>query len=122
MTPAKISPHNINGYVLTTVGGAVAWQPVPTNTGPIQGIGKINLGGGAASITSGFSSSRTGTGQYTISGFGGIVAGSNYIIQLTVQGDNRIYVSAQNTGNFTVEIRNNTGALTDALWHFTVLQ
>ncbi|MBD0852517.1 hypothetical protein, partial [Maribacter arenosus] len=126
VTPAKISPHTINGYVLTTVGGAVAWQPVPTNTGPVKGIGKVNSGGGnlAAGTTGLLLSpiSNPSLGQYVVSLNGGFVSGSNYIIQLTVQGDNRIYVVSQGSNTFTVQIVDGTGVPANAIWHFTLLQ
>lgn len=47
---------------------------------------------------------------------------TDYIIQLTVVGDNRIFVTGQTVGNFNVEIRDRaTNNLVVAEWFFTVL-
>ena len=44
-----------------------------------------------------------------------------YIIQLTVIGNNRIFVTGQTDSNFTVEIRDSlSNALVIANWFFTV--
>ena len=92
-----------NGQVLTTSGGAVSWEdPVSSPVvawGKIRGSGAIAGGSGIASVTS-------NSGEYTIE-FTEPRNDTNYTVQLSVFGDNRIYVTGQETNAVTVEIRDN---------------
>ena len=113
VTPQKIAPGN-EGEVLKTVAGAVTWAE-PT----VVAMGKAN--GGSGIEVNGAIVSSGGAGMNTVT-LNTARPDSNYIIQLSVSGDNRIYVTSQVAGAFTVEIReNSTGNLTSAVWFFTVL-
>ena len=64
----------------------------------------------------------------TIGGSGGIYtinlstprADDNYTIQLTVSGDNKIFVINQLTTSFTIQIEDDLGLVGNAVWYFTV--
>ncbi|MFD2587587.1 beta strand repeat-containing protein [Croceitalea marina] len=101
------------GDILTATATGTEWkEPAVVAMGKANGANSISvngatIGGGAGINTVTLSTARPD---------------DNYIIQLSVVGDNRIYITSQNPGNFTVEIRSNaTGLLVVADWHFTIL-
>jgi hypothetical protein len=111
------------GQVLVSTGGTTPQTDWVDAAGPLKGIGKVNLlGGTLLGGTPGFSVMNMGNGMYDVSIAADIVSTSNYTIQLTVEGDFRIYVTAQSTTGFSVEIKNMSDTLTNARWHFTVLE
>jgi len=102
------------GDVLTATATGTEWkEPAVVAMGKANGANSISVNGA------------------TIGGVGGGIntvtlnntrPDDDYIIQLSVAGDNRIYITSQNAGDFTVEIRSNaTDALVVANWHFTIL-
>ncbi|MFS4469523.1 hypothetical protein [Maribacter sp. 2210JD10-5] len=103
-----------DGDVLTATATGTEWK-----SPQIVAMGKSN---GANSInSSGIQSIMGGAGINTVN-FNPARPDNEYIIQLTVVGDNRIYVTTQTTGAFTVEIRRNSDdMLVVAEWYFTVL-
>jgi hypothetical protein len=103
-----------NGQVLTSTGTGTAWvQPAVVAMGKSNGANSINING---------IQSITGGGGINNVNFTTARPDDEYIIQLTVEGDNRIYVTSQTVNGFTVEIKDNaTNILVVADWHFTVL-
>ncbi|WP_419212358.1 hypothetical protein ACNR9Q_16695 [Maribacter sp. X9] len=101
------------GDVLTATSTGTEWK-----SPQIIAMGKAN---GANSIhTNGIQSISGGSGSNTVN-FTSPRPDADYIIQLTVEGDNRIYITSQTTNGFTVEIRNNDfDNLVVANWYFTI--
>jgi hypothetical protein len=111
------------GQVLSSTATGTDWV---TPTSPIKGKGRI-ISGTPVNQTTGIGRTNIGMGIDRIT-MTGIVPNANYIVQLTVVGDFTISLSsdplqAQTTGGFTVEIRDRaTGTLTDADYHFTIIE
>ena len=106
------SPGNA-GEVLTATTTGTEWKsPQIIAMGKANGANSINING--------IQSISGGAGVNTVN-FVSARIDADYIIQLTVEGNNRIYVTSQTVNGFTVEIRN---AITDNLattnWFFTV--
>ncbi|WP_343487730.1 hypothetical protein [Allomuricauda sp. d1] len=101
------------GDVLTATTTGTEWkEPSVVAMGKANGANSIRVSGATVTGGGGINVVSLTTARPT----------DDYIIQLTVEGDNRIYVTSQNPGNFTVEIRNNvTNFLIVTEWHFTVL-
>jgi len=101
------------GQVLTATTTGTVWaEPAVVAMGKANGANAINVNG--ASISGGVGSNTVNLTNAR--------PNNDYIIQLTVSGDNRIYVTNQTAGSFTVEIRNSgTNNLVVAEWYFTVL-
>ncbi len=118
VTPAKIQP-GADGDVLTTVGGAVAWQaPAIKAWGKIAGGGGVPLGGtGIASVIA----NSPNPGDYTIN-FDTPFLNEDYTIQLTVQGDSRIWVENQTVNNCVIRIEDSTGAPGSAVFFITIIE
>ncbi|WP_373074707.1 beta strand repeat-containing protein [Zeaxanthinibacter enoshimensis] len=114
-----ISPGG-DGTVLTSNGGAVSWQTPAASSTPIKAWGKavgnfFLRGSGVSSITG------ATTGQYRINLVPNL-GNTDYTILLSVQGDNRIYITGQANNTIDVEIRQNSDdTLVSANWHFTVI-
>ncbi|WP_405413400.1 beta strand repeat-containing protein [Maribacter sp. Asnod1-A12] len=106
------SPGN-EGEILSATTNGTEWKEPQ-----IFAMGKAN-GGNSINI-SGIQSISGGSGINTVN-FITPRVDEDYIIQLTVLGNNRIYVTSQTIDGFTVEIRNaTTGNLEVANWFFTV--
>ncbi|WP_027067943.1 beta strand repeat-containing protein [Maribacter sp. Hel_I_7] len=106
------SPGN-EGEVLTATTSGTEWKEPQ-----IFAMGKVN-GGNSINI-SGIQSISGGAGINTVN-FISPRIDADYIIQLTVVGDNRIYVTSQTTNGFTVEIRDAlSNNLMPAIWYFTL--
>jgi hypothetical protein len=118
VTPAKIEP-GANGEVLTTTGGVVSWSaPAVKAWGKIAGGGGSPLGGtGIANVTA----DSPNTGDYTID-FITPLQGADYTIQLTVQGDYRIWVENQTATNCVIRIEDSAGAPGSAIFFITILE
>ncbi len=103
------------GQVLTSTSIGTEWkEPAVIAMGKANGANSININNAVQSISG-------ATGVNTVN-FVNARPNNDYIIQLTVVGDNRIYVTSQLVGSFTVEIRSNTdNSLVVAEWYFTVL-
>ncbi|WP_299163998.1 hypothetical protein, partial [uncultured Eudoraea sp.] len=120
VTENKINPSATDGQVLTTVAGNAQWATVPS---PVKGIAKINSIGTIAQATSGLINSVVSniTGEYTVNLNAGFVTTTNFILQLSVLGDYRIYATGQGTNSFTIQIKTGqTNALVNADWYFTI--
>ncbi|WP_339339912.1 beta strand repeat-containing protein [Croceitalea sp. MTPC6] len=102
------------GDVLTATATGTEWrEPAVVAMGKANGANSISVNGATVG--------GVGGGINTVS-LTTARPDDNYIIQLSVVGDNRIYITSQNAGDFTVEIRSNTtNALVIANWHFTIL-
>ncbi|MGF1559225.1 MAG: hypothetical protein ACFCUL_09060, partial [Flavobacteriaceae bacterium] len=103
-----------NGQVLSSTGSGVVWkEPV------IFAMGKINPGG-ADNIQG---ANLTGSaGNYTIT-FPIARPDNDYIIQLTVTGNNRIFVTNQTINSFDITILDENGLPVVSplpIWYFTV--
>jgi hypothetical protein len=101
------------GQVLTSTGTGTLWvEPAVVAMGKANGANRISVNGATIS---------GGAGTNTVN-LNNPRPDADYIIQLTVQGNRRIFVTNQTANSFTVEIRN---AITDALevapWYFTIL-
>ncbi|MEP2687708.1 beta strand repeat-containing protein [Maribacter dokdonensis] len=106
------SPGN-EGQILTATTTGTEWKEPQ-----IFAMGKAN---GANSVKiNGIQSISGGSGINTVN-FLSPRIDSDYIIQLTVVGNNRIYVTSQTVNSFTVEIRDAlTNNLVVANWYFTL--
>ncbi len=103
---------NVGDVLTATVTGTQWADPVVLAMGKLQGGNTIREDGGTVSGAG---------GAYTIT-LDNARPTADYIIQLAVEGDNRIYITAQTVNSFSVEIKDNgTGNLTTADWHYTVL-
>ncbi len=110
-----------SGQVLTSTGTGVLWkQPAVAAMSKIDGNGALlaNTNNVQAVV---FDTSQN---EYIVT-FNPAMPDNNYIIQLSVEGENRINIkqSSQTTTGFRVQINSfitNTSA--QATWHFTVLQ
>ncbi|MBD0778476.1 hypothetical protein HPE56_11780, partial [Maribacter sp. ANRC-HE7] len=118
VTEAKINPSTTNGEILTTVAGVAQWTD-PTTVSPFHALGKINI----TAIDNSTNISgiiNIGPGNYQVN-FSSAASSANYVIQLTVSSPGKsIYVTNQNSGNFSVQIEDLAGLPTDAIWFFTV--
>jgi hypothetical protein len=107
------SPGTI-GQILSSTGTGTAWiNPAVVAMGKANGGTSLNVNGATV----------TGSALFnTISvNFLTPRPNANYIIQLTVRGDNRIFVTGQTNTNFNIEIRTvNTNTLVVAEWFFTI--
>ncbi|MCE2611470.1 hypothetical protein LVD13_00700 [Flavobacteriaceae bacterium D16] len=113
ITPIKIQAGLPNQFLRTNAAGTDAVWANPN----ILGMGKAN--GGIAIRAQGASITPLGTGTYNVS-LNTPRPSADYIIQLTVFGDNRIYVASQLNDSFLVEIVNPSGLPADAVWYFTI--
>lgn len=103
-----------SGQVLTSTSTGTEWK-----NPAVLFMGKAN---GANSLTPAPNISIGGGAGVNTVTFTNPMPDANYIIQLTVQGDFRIYITNQTVNGFTVEtFDNNTMMLDVATWHFTVL-
>ncbi|BFP39804.1 hypothetical protein FGF1_06490 [Flavobacteriaceae bacterium GF1] len=102
------------GDVLTATATGTEWrEPAVVAMGKANGANSISVNGATVG--------GAGGGVNTVT-LNTARPDGDYIIQLSVAGDNRIFVTSQNAGDFTVEIRDNaTDALVIANWYFTVL-
>ena len=106
------SPGN-EGEVLTATTTGTEWkEPQIFAMGKANGANSINI--------SGIQSISGGGGINTVN-FTSPRVDAEYIIQLTVVGNNRIYVTSQATDGFTIEIRDDlSNNLVTANWYFTL--
>ncbi|MGJ8714715.1 MAG: beta strand repeat-containing protein [Maribacter stanieri] len=106
------SPGN-EGEVLTATTTGTEWkEPQIFAMGKANGANSINI--------SGIQSISGGGGINTVN-FTSPRVDAEYIIQLTVVGNNRIYVTSQATDGFTIEIRDAlSNNLVTANWYFTL--
>ncbi|UOY07509.1 hypothetical protein L0P88_02895 [Muricauda sp. SCSIO 64092] len=102
------------GDVLTATATGTEWRaPAVVAMGKANGANSISVNG----ATVGGAGGGINTVTLTTARPDG-----DYIIQLSVVGNNKIFVTSQNAGDFTVEIRDSTtDALVIANWYFTVL-
>ncbi|MFX0557359.1 beta strand repeat-containing protein [Maribacter sp. CXY002] len=102
---------NPGDILKSTITGTEWSEPAVVVMGKANGANSINADGATVS----------GGGGINTVNFTTTRPDNNYIIQLTVVGDNRIYVTSQTNAGFTVEIRQNTGnSLVVAEWFFTI--
>ncbi|QLG44322.1 beta strand repeat-containing protein [Costertonia aggregata] len=102
---------NVGDVLKATATGTEWAEPAVVVMGKANGANAIKVSGATVA---------GGGGINTVS-FNTARGDNNYIIQVSVVGDNRIYVTAQTTGSFTVEIRRNSdNALVVAEWFFTI--
>jgi hypothetical protein len=101
------------GEILTSTNTGTEWkQPAVVAMGKSNGANSINSNNAIVS----------GGGGINLVTFDNPRPDGDYIIQLTVLGDNRIYVTAQNNLGFTVEIKQNqNNSLVVTEWYYTVL-
>ncbi|WP_036156097.1 beta strand repeat-containing protein [Maribacter forsetii] len=106
------SPGN-EGQILTATTTGTEWkEPQIFAMGKANGANSINING--------IQSISGGSGISTVN-FSSPRIDSDYIIQLTVVGNNRIFVTSQTINGFTVEIRDAiTDNLVTANWYFTL--
>ena len=102
-----------SGQVLTSTGIGTAWvEPSVVAMGKANGANSISVNGATVGGAGGINTVNLTTAR----------PDSDYIIQLTVSGNNKIFVTAQKANSFTVEIRDSlTDVLVVANWYFTVL-
>ncbi|SNQ44079.1 beta strand repeat-containing protein [Cellulophaga lytica] len=99
------------GQVLTSTATGTEWKnPATIVMGKANGANAIKVNG--ATVSGG-----SGTNIVT---FNSAMPDSNYIVNLTVVGNNRIYITAQTINGFTVEIKDNTDTSVVSEWFFTV--
>ncbi|WP_430966074.1 beta strand repeat-containing protein [Spongiimicrobium sp. 2-473A-2-J] len=109
---------------LTSADNSISLTPTGNDydlsvTNQVVAMGKAN--GSTTLRETGGTVSGAVAGVYTVT-LDAPRANANYIVQLSVQGDNRIYLTTQAAGSFSVEIRDNaTDTLVAAVWHYTVL-
>ena len=102
------------GDVLTATATGTEWrEPAVVAMGKANGANSISVNGATVG--------GAGGGVNTVT-LNTARPDGDYIIQLSVVGNNKIFVTSQNAGDFTVEIRDSvTDALVIANWYFTVL-
>ncbi|MFS4494792.1 beta strand repeat-containing protein [Maribacter sp. 2308TA10-17] len=104
----------VAGQVLNSTGAGVAWsEPVIFSMGKINPDGTNNINGAALSGSA---------GNYAIT-FPSMRTDADYIIQLTVTGDYRIFVTNQTASGFEVSILNSDGSPLMSplpIWYYTV--
>ncbi|WP_077403630.1 beta strand repeat-containing protein [Cellulophaga omnivescoria] len=99
------------GQVLTSTGTGTEWKnPATFVMGKANGANAIKVNGATVG---------GGGGINTVT-FDSAMPDNNYIVNLTVVGNNRIYITAQTINGFTVEIKDTTDALVVSQWFFTV--
>ena len=113
--PNRIIPSAIPNQILKTNTAAdeVIWADPD-----VIAMGKAN--GGTALRVKGASIAGVATGLYNVT-LNAPRPNMDYIIQLTVSGDNRINVASQLNDSFLVEILDSGGGAVNAVWYFTVL-
>lgn len=115
ITPNKLQAGAPNQFLRTNAAGTdVIWAD-----SNILAMGKVQPG--ISIRAQGATVTPLGTGTFSVS-LNTPRPSADYIIQLTVAGDNRIYVAGQFNDFFLVEIVVPGGTTpTDATWYFTVL-
>ena len=114
ITPIKIQAGSPNQFLRTNAAGTdVVWAD-PN----ILGMGKVN--GGIEIRAQGASVIPLGTGTYAVF-LNTPRPSADYIVQLTVLGDHRIYVASQVNDSFLVEIVDSNNLPADSIWYFTIL-
>ena len=113
VTPNKLQAGSPNQFLRTNAAGTDAVWADPN----ILGMGKAN--GGISIRAQGASIIPLGTGTYNVS-LNTPRPSADYIIQLTVLGDFRIYVANQLNDSFLVEIVDDNDLPADAIWYFTI--
>ncbi len=113
--PNRLIPSAIPGQILKTNTAAdeVIWADPD-----VLAMGKAN--GGTGLRVKGASVAGVATGLYNVT-LNAPRPNLDYIIQLTVFGDNRIHVANQLNDSFLVEIVDSDGNAANAVWYFTVL-
>ncbi|QCW99135.1 hypothetical protein FGM00_03025 [Aggregatimonas sangjinii] len=114
----------MNGQVLESTGAGTAW--VNSSGSAVRAFGRIGMTGastGDFQITTGYIiTNLPATGSFMVTFPPGENLGTNYVVQLSVEGNNTIFIENQIDGSFEVGIRNGgTNVPADANWHFTIL-
>ncbi|MEJ2585837.1 MAG: hypothetical protein P8Z38_12685, partial [Robiginitalea sp.] len=100
--------------LLTATTTGTRWEaPAIKAWGKIDGGGNTLGGSGIASVTS-------NAGDYTVN-FLTPMPSANYTIQLTVQGDYKIWVESQTTDNCTIRIVDDSGVAGSAVFFITII-
>ncbi len=101
------------GNILTATATGTEWtEPSVIAMGKLNGGNTIRESGGTVSGNA---------GEYTVT-LDNARPNANYVVQLTVFGDNRIYLTNQTANTFSIEIRDNsTNSLVIADWFYTIL-
>jgi len=101
------------GQILTSTSTGTEWKnPAVLIMGKANGSNSLKVNGATVA--------GLGGGINTVT-FNTALPDDNYIIQLTVRGDFKIYVTDQQPGSFTVTTINNSTGLADVTeWYFTI--
>ncbi len=112
VTLAKLAAGGSNQVLKTNAAGDPIWA-----NPDVVAMGKVD---GSVNISKGASVIRLSNGSYNVN-LNPPRPVDDYVIQLTVFGNYRIYVSGQTFDQFQVEIRNPvSNSLEDSIWYFTI--